>query len=99
MGGSSTLPIVPTKLGGARYPRLEEESMHAETSATQPHVQAICAAVGPHGWRALTAEMVVRRLLGAADRLLVLEGISATQGESARDLTAIEPAERDDDRL
>ena len=73
--------------------------MHADTSAMQPRVQAICAAVGPYGWRALTAEMVARRLLGAVDRLLVLEVIGATPGGSARDLATIEPADRNDDRI
>jgi hypothetical protein len=73
--------------------------VHAETSAMQPRVQAICAAVGPDGWRALTAEMVARRLLGAVDRLLVLEVIGATLGASARDLASVEPADRSDDRI
>src|SRR4051794_41337515 len=74
--------------------------MHAETSATQTRVQAICAAIGPYGWRALTAELVARRLLGAVDRLLILEVIGATQGGSARDdLSSIEPADGSDDRL
>src|SRR3954468_10301998 len=73
--------------------------MHAGTSATQTRVVAICNAVEPYGWRALTSEMVVRRLLGAVDRLLVLEGIGETPGESARDLTSVEPADRGDDRI
>jgi len=43
--------------------------------------------------------MVVRRLLGAVDRLLVLEVIGETPGGSARDLTSVEPADRGDDRI
>jgi hypothetical protein len=43
--------------------------------------------------------LVARRVLGAVDRLLVLEVIGATQGGSARDLAAIEPADRSDDRI
>ena len=73
--------------------------MHAEPSATQPRVRAISAAVGAYGWRALTAEMVARRLLGAMDRLLVLEVIGASAELSANDLAAVEPADRDDDRI
>src|SRR4051812_34280821 len=73
--------------------------MHAGTSATQTRVVAICNAVEPYGWRALTAEMVVRRLVGAVDRLLVLEVIGAIPGGSARDLASVEPADRSDDRI
>jgi hypothetical protein len=43
--------------------------------------------------------MVARRLLGAVDRLLVLEVIGVTPGGSARDLAAIEPADPNDDRI
>src|SRR3954447_2275180 len=73
--------------------------MHAEASAMQPRVQALCAAVGPYGWRALTAEMVARRLLGAVDRLSVLELIGATTALSDPQLAAVSPVDRDDDRL
>src|SRR4051812_41231559 len=69
------------------------------TSATQPRVCAICAAVGPYVWRGLTAEMVARRVLGALDRVLVLELIGATEGASADDLADIEPVDRSDDRV
>jgi hypothetical protein len=73
--------------------------MPAEMSATQTRVVAICNAVQPYGWRALTPEMVVRRLLGAVDRLVVLEVIGATPGGSGRDLASVEPADRSDDRV
>jgi len=73
--------------------------MHAETSATQARVVAICDAFEPYGWRALTAEMVVRRALGAADRLLVLDVIVATPDVRARELASLEPADHDDDRI
>jgi hypothetical protein len=73
--------------------------MYAETSATPTRVQAIAAAVGPYGWRALTADMVARRLLGAVDRLLVLEVIGASQGGRGPELAAIEPVDRSDDRI
>jgi hypothetical protein len=43
--------------------------------------------------------MVARRLLGAVDRLLVLELFGATQGASVRELAAVEPVDRRDDRL
>ena len=73
--------------------------MHAESSATPPRVQAICAAVGPYAWRALTADMVARRLLGAVDRLLILEVIGATDAGSALELAAVEAVDRNDERL
>jgi len=73
--------------------------MHAETSATQARVVAICTAFEPYEWRTLTAEMVVRRVLGAADRLLVLEVIVETPGVRVRELASLEPADRDDDRI
>ena len=73
--------------------------MHAETSATQARVVAICTAFEPYEWRTLTAEMVVRRVLGAADRLLVLEVIVETPGMRVRKLASLEPADRDDDRI
>jgi len=73
--------------------------MHAETSATQARVVAICNAFEPYGWRALTAEMVVRRVLGVADRLLVLEFIVATPDVRARELASLEPADCDDERI
>src|SRR3954467_9958437 len=74
--------------------------MSGESVVTEPRVQALCAAVGPYGWRALTAELVARRLLGAVDRLLILEVTGATEGGSARDdLASIEPADRSDDRV
>jgi len=73
--------------------------VHAEPSASPPRVQAICAAIGPYGWRDLTTEMVARRLLGAVDRLLILEITGATPDASARDLACVEPAERSDDRI
>lgn len=73
--------------------------MHAEPVATQPRVQAICAAVGAYGWRALTAEMVVRRLLGALDGLLVSEVIGATPESTAIDLAVVEPADSGDARI
>src|SRR3954462_11148042 len=72
--------------------------MHAETSATS-RVQAICAAVGPYAWRALTPDMVVRRLLGAVDRLLVLEVIGATDEGGAFELASVEAVDRNDERL
>src|SRR5947209_20615308 len=67
----------------------EEEPVPAEPSASQPRVQAVCAAVGACGWRSLTAEMVIRRLLGAVDRLLVLELTGATPEAAARDLSTV----------
>src|SRR4051795_3954171 len=73
--------------------------MSGESAVTEPRVQAICAAVGPYGWRALTAEMVARRLLGAVDRLSVLELIGATTAVSDPPLAAVSPGDRDDDRL
>ena len=73
--------------------------MHAETPATQARVVAICTACEPYEWRTLTAEMVVRRVLGAADRLLVLEVIVETPGVRVRELASLEPADRDDDRI
>src|SRR4051794_34008887 len=69
-----------------------------ETSATQLRLQAICDAVGPYAWRAFTAEMVARRVLGATDRLLVLEMIGASHDGSA-DLAGAEPVDRGDDRV
>lgn|SRR4051794_11614519 len=73
--------------------------MHAESSVSPPRVQAICAAVGPYAWRALTADMVARRLLGAVDRLLVLEVIGATDVGGAPELALVEPVEGNDERL
>jgi len=73
--------------------------MHAESSATPPRVQAICAAVGPYAWRALTADMVARRLLGAVDRLLVLEVIGASDVGGAFELAVVEAVDRNDERL
>src|SRR4051794_1245575 len=73
--------------------------MHAESSATPPRVQAICAAVGPYGWRALTADMVARRLLGAVDRLQVLEVIDVTEAGTPPELGDVEPVDRSDDRI
>jgi hypothetical protein len=73
--------------------------VHAESSATQPRVQAICAVIGAYGWRALTAEMVARRVLGAVDCLLVLEVIGATPNASAHDLASVEPVDCSDDRI
>src|SRR3954453_18488084 len=73
--------------------------MPAETSTTQTRVLAICTAVETYGWRALTAEMVVRRVLGALDGLLVLEVIGATPGGCACDLASLDPADRGDDRI
>lgn len=73
--------------------------MGTESSATPPRVQAICAAVGAYGWRAHTAEMVARRLLGAVDRMLVLEVIGATPEACAQDLASVEPADCSDDRI
>ena len=73
--------------------------MPAESSATPPRVQAICAAVGPYAWRALTADMVARRLLGAVDRLLVLEVIGASDVGGAFELAVVEAVDRNDERL
>src|SRR3954466_10164150 len=73
--------------------------MSGESVVTEPRVQALCAAVGPYGWRALTAEMVARRLLGGVDRLSVLELIGATPAGSDPELAAVSPVDHDDDRL
>src|SRR4051794_31838207 len=74
--------------------------MQAEPSATHPRVRATCAALAPYQWRALTSEMVARRVLGAVDRLLVLEIIGATQcGIVHDDLAAIDPVCPSDDRI
>jgi hypothetical protein len=43
--------------------------------------------------------MVARRLLGALDRLLVLEMLGASPGGSVRELGAVEPVDRGDDRI
>ena len=75
--------------------QIPDTGLHRDLKADQ----AICAAVGPYGWRALTAEMVVRRLLGAEDRLLIVQVIGETRGASARDLGTIEPVDRSDDRI
>ena len=73
--------------------------MPAESLATPPRVQAICSAVGPYAWRALTADMVARRLLGAVDRLLVLEVIGASDVGGAFELAVVEAVDRNDERL
>src|SRR5438309_4176515 len=86
-------------MGTRRYAVREEEPVHAEPSASQPRVQAVCAAVGACGWRSLTAEMVIRRLLGAVDRLLVLEVTGATPEAAARDLSTVEPTDCGDERI
>ena len=62
-------------------------------------MQAVCTAVAPYGWRALTAEMVARRLLGAVDRLAVLELMGTTAFCNGLELAAAHPADRDDDRV
>src|SRR5438105_3278355 len=98
-GRSSSSLLLPTGICGPAVRRPEEEPMHAERSATQARVVAICTAFEPYEWRTLTAEMVVRRVLGAADRLLVLEVIVETPGVRARELASVEPAGRDDDRI
>src|SRR3954469_12522109 len=71
----------------------------SDESAVTERVQAVCVAIGPYGWRALTAEMVARRLLGAVDRLSVLELIGATTAVSDPHLAAVCPVGGDDDRL
>jgi len=77
----------------------EEEPVPAEPSASQPRVQAVRAAVGACGWRTLTAEMVVRRLLGAVDRLMILEVIGAQPDAGAGDQASVEPADPGDERI
>src|SRR3954453_13107697 len=73
--------------------------MHAESSVSPPTVQAICAAVGPYAWRALTADMVARRLLAAVDRLLVLEVVGASDVVSAPELAVVEAVDGNEERL
>jgi hypothetical protein len=43
--------------------------------------------------------MVVRRLLAAVDRLLVLEIIGENPADTARELAAADPVDRRDDRI
>src|SRR4051794_5707919 len=96
---SSTWFLLPRESCGVAGRRPEEEPMHAETSATPARVVAICNAFEPYGWRVLTAEMVVRRVLGAADRVLVHELIDPSTDVRACELASPEPADCDDDRI
>jgi len=73
--------------------------MYGESSVPDPRAHAVCAAVGPYGWRGLTAEMVARRLLGAMDRHLVLDVIGVRDAGSALELGDVEPVDHNDERL
>src|SRR4051794_22277102 len=81
-----------------RLPSRGGSPVHRETSAGHPQVRALCGAVDPFGWRSLTAETVVRRVLGALDRLVVLEVMDAA-ADCGRELAEVEPVERSDDRI
>jgi hypothetical protein len=72
--------------------------MRAEASAMEPRLKAVCSVLAPYEWRALTPEMLARRVLGTVDQLAVLEIIGAVEG-SLGELAGVDPVDRADDRI
>jgi hypothetical protein len=64
-----------------------------------PRVAAAAAALAPHAWRDLTARMLARRVIGAADRQTVIEFVSRVPGTLVGETEPVEPADPDDERV
>ena len=59
----------------------------------------IGAALAPYGWRDLTARMLARRVVGAADRYSVLKFLDDIPGTDVHMAEPVEPAEPGDERV
>src|ERR1700710_2537167 len=60
---------------------------------------AVCSELEPFLWRALTSEMLARRVIGAMDRRCVLALLEATAGPGPGGSGDVEPTDRHDERV
>jgi hypothetical protein len=62
-------------------------------------VAAMSAALAPYPWRGFTDRMLVRRVIGAADRQAVASFVARIPGAQVHGAGPFEPAEPDDERV
>jgi hypothetical protein len=60
---------------------------------------AVAAVLAPYAWRSFTVPMLVRRVVGAADRYSVLRFLGTLPGTDVGDIDALEPVEAGDERV
>ena len=60
---------------------------------------AVAAVLAPYAWRSFTVPMLVRRVVGAADRYSVLRFLGTLPGTDVGEIDAPEPVEAGDERV
>jgi hypothetical protein len=67
--------------------------------SADPRAAAVIAELSPYGWRDLTASMLARRVVGAAERYSVIRLIHSVPGAAVGELEPLEPAASSDPRV